>query len=198
MKKMAVKRKLCAALLGWLAFLVMIPGARAASGQGQAHVDVTIVPFASLHFLTPNTLALSVPPSKSTVNTSGAVQFVVDGNAKATLSAAPSQYVYVSPTPGGEGGWMGKAVQSGHSVGYQVQLTFPKDGVAGSPKAIAGMPLSEEAGTPPLSVDLPLTGGERAGTLDLLANANWTEDGGLPPSGVYVGQVILTLTADNL
>jgi hypothetical protein len=166
--------------------------------QGQAHVDVNIQPFASLHFLTPNALELTVPPSKSTINTSGAVQFVVDGNARATLTAAPSQFLYVTPQPGGEGGWMGEAANNGHYVGYQVQLTFPSNGVMGSPKAIAAMPLSEPAGTTPaLSVYLPLTAGQRPGTVDLLANANWTADGGLPLPGAYVGQIILTLTADN-
>ena len=173
-------------------------GAVQPQAQGQAHVDVNIQPFASLHFLTSNLLELTVPPSKSTINTSGAVQFVVDGNARATLTAAPSQFLYVTPQPGGDGGWMGKAVNNGHYVGYQVQLTFPSNGVMGSPKAIAAMPLSEAAGTTPaLPVFLPLTAGRRPGTVDLLANANWTADGGLPLPGTYVGQIILTLTADN-
>lgn len=188
-------------LLSILAAFAISSGAQAGPilphGDGDAHIAVTIEPFASLHFMTSNTLALTVPPSKSTVNTTGAVQFVVDGNAEATLTAAPSQYIYIPPVPGGEGGWMGRAVKNGHSVGYQVQLTFPSNGVLGSPKAIASMPLYEQAGTSPLSAYLPLTGGERPGTVDLLASANWTPDGGLPLPGLYTGQIILTLTASN-
>ena len=45
---------------------------------------------------------------------------------------------------------------------------------------------------------MTLTGGVRDGVIHLEASQDWTGDGGLPLPGVYVGNVTLTLTADNL
>lgn len=188
-------RRFAVALAG-AAISMMPPTAQAAelTNQGQASINIAIVPTASLTFVGSSLLALEVPPSKSTVNTSGAVHFIVAGNASATLRATPDAFVSVPSQ-----GWMGKAVLGGGSVGYQIQLTFPSSGVAGSPVAIATLPLFAADGTvPPLTVPLPLTSGQRPGTIDLLASADWTPDGGLPLAGVYVGAIVITVTADNL
>ena len=181
-------------MLGMAAWLTL--GSAAWAQPAEVGVDINVVPIASITFEGGNLLALTVPPSGSTVNTVGSVIFVVTGNAKATLTAAPNDFVFI---PGTNNGWMGKAIKGGDVIGYQVQLTFPNNTVGSSFKAIASMPLSVQQGTvPPLSVPLPLTGGERKGTVDLLASATWTTDGGLPATGVYSGQVVLTVTAENL
>lgn len=177
------------------AILYSLSGNAFANPQTQTQVNINVVPVATITFIHGNTLTLDVPPSKSTVNTSGTVDFVVSGNARATLSAAPDQFIDI---PGVNNGWMGKAVKGNNFIGYKLQLTFPSNGFVGSPPAIAGLPLYEPQGTPPLSAELPLTGGSRPGAIDLYASADWTQAGGLPLPGLYVGQIILTLTADNL
>lgn len=185
--------------LGSVALLLVAAGGAQAAGptaQGTAQVNVVIEPIASLTFTTPPLLSLEVPPSTSTVNTSGTVDFVVTGNAAATLTAAPDQFVLI---PGANNGYMGKAVLNGGAVGYQIQLAFPSNSVSGSGQTVATLPLYVAGSTQPApAVPLPLTGGQRPGTIDLLASAAWTPDRGLPLPGVYTGQVILTLTASNL
>lgn len=187
----------------WLTFaclaaaLCSVP--QAALGDGptinpQVDVNIAVVPIASLTIVGSDLLELTVPPSKSTVNTSGTVQYLVTGNAAATVTAEPDQFVNIPSK-----GWMGKAVLGAGAIGYQIQLMFPDSSVGTSFIGISTLPLLTQSGTvPPLTVPLPLTGGQRSGTIDLLASAAWTPDGGLPPPGVYVGQVVLTVTPGNL
>lgn len=158
-------------------------------------VDITIVPYVSFEYIGSNVLFLEIPPMASTVNSPESVIFKVTGNARATMSAAPSEFILI---PGSEGGWMGQAMNGSEPIGYQLQLTFPRTAVFGSPKKIESLPLDAPTGTPPLSVNLQLTSGSRQGAIDLLADPAWTLHGGLPAAGLYVGQITLTVAAENL
>jgi hypothetical protein len=182
------------ALMGGM-MLVLFGASPAASEQINnasylAHVNVDVLPVAEISIIGPGLLYLNVPPPGSTVPSSG-VQFIVSGNANASLVAEPSQFVEVA----GEG-FMGKAVLNAGDIGYKLELRFPKTGVPLSPVAIAALP-GYEAGptTPPLSVNLMATGGQRGGVIHMESDPNWTSDGGIPLPGLYVGQVTLTLTA---
>lgn len=181
--------RLCSVIVG--AMLLALPTTFAmADDPHQVNVNINVLPIASIAIIGSNLLDLTVPPSTSTVNTSGTVSFVVTGNASATVQAAPSEFVNI---PGQ--GWLGKAVLNSGIVGYQIQLTFPSVGMMGSPIAISTLPTyDQEATVPPLTVSL-LPTGQRAGKIDLLASAGWTPDGGLPLPGVYVGDIVLTVTA---
>jgi hypothetical protein len=122
------------------------------------------------------------------------VRFRVTGNAAAILTAEPTAFLEVPSE-----GHLGKAVLGAEEIGYSIELRFPRTGAPGSPVQIAGLPGGEPGPTtPPLEVDLTATGGQREGEVHLLASQAWTEHGGLPLPGIYVGQVTLTLTADNL
>ncbi len=157
----------------------------------QTNVNVAVLPFADLAFIGPNLLYLQIPPPGSTVPSTG-VTFVVSGNASATLIAEPTEFITVP----GEG-IMGKAVLNSGSVGYKVELRFPRLGAPGSPIAIAALP-GYAAGptTPPLTVNLVPTGMSREGRIHMESDPTWTTDGGIPLPGLYVGQILLTLTAD--
>ena len=173
--------------------LVMaVAHANAVDQQGQVHLNITIAPTATLTFLDTPLLYLEVPPPGSTFPSSG-VRFRVTGNAAAILSAEPDEFIQIPSL-----GYLGKAVLNSGIVGYKIDLLFPSIGVAGSPIQISTLPGSTASGTPPLSVNLTLTGGVRDGVIHLEASQNWTADGGLPLPGIYVGNVTLTLTADNL
>jgi hypothetical protein len=182
------------ALLGGM-MLVLVGTSPASSEQITnatylAHVNVDVLPVAEISIIGSGLLYLNVPPPGSTVPSSG-VSFVVSGNANASLVAEPSQFVEVA----GEG-FMGKAVLNAGEIGYKLELRFPRTGAPGSPIAIAALP-GYEAGptTPPLSVNLMATGGQRSGVIHMESDPNWTSDGGIPLPGLYVGQVTLTLTA---
>ena len=113
----------------------------------------------------------------------------------AILSATPDAFIQI---PSQNNNYLGKAVLNGNAVGYKINLQFPSIGVLGSPTSPAFSPVTSRSGTSPLAVNLTLTGGARDGVIDLVADPSWTADGGLPLPGIYVGNVILTLTADNL
>ena len=187
--------KRSAALALGLSLLAAFPAAAAEQDSAAALIEVAVQPYAELEFLTPNLLYLLIPPSKSTVNTSAAVRFQVSGNAVATVVAEPGEFIEI---PGDEGGWMGEAKKGAARIGYQIQVTFPSNVVVGSPRRVATLPLTGPVGTPPLSVDLTRSSGKRPGTIDLLASPDWTIEGGLPEAGLYVGSVVLTVTASDL
>lgn len=162
------------------------------NAEFNTNVLVQIVPIAQLEFLDTPLLYLEVPPPGSTVPSSG-VDFRVTGNADATMVAEPDAFIEVA----GEG-FMGKAILGAGSIGYKIELRFPRTGVPGSPVQISALP-GYEAGptTPPLTVDLGLTGGMRDGVIHMESNQYWTEDGGIPLPGLYEGHITLTLTASN-
>ena len=165
-------------------------------GSVEVPVNVVVSPFASLTFLDPVLLKLDIPPPGSTFPANG-VRFRVTGNAAASLSATPDDFIWIPS----ENGYLGKAVLNSGTVGYKIDLLFPSIGITSpvsSPVQISTLPGSTASGTPPLSVNLTLTGGVRDGVIHLEASQDWTADGGLPLPGVYVGNVTLTLTADNL
>jgi hypothetical protein len=157
----------------------------------QTNVNVAVLPIASLAFTGGNLLYLQIPPAGSTIPSAG-VNFVVMGNASATMTAEPSEFLTIP----GEG-FMGKAVNGGNAVGYKIELRFPRLGAPGSPIAIATLPGYAAGPTvPPLTVNLVPTGMQREGRVHMEADPNWTPSGGIPLPGLYVGQVLLTLTAD--
>ena len=152
-------------------------------------VDVQVLPFATLQIVGNNVLHLDIPPAGSTIPASG-VDFVVTGNAHATLTAEPDAFMEVG------GQYLGKANMGSESVGYKVELRFPKTGTAGSPIQYAALPGYEAGATAPaLTVDLAATGMQREGEVHMEADPNWTPSGGIPLPGTYTGNVVLTLTA---
>jgi hypothetical protein len=161
----------------------------------QTNVNIEVLPFATLEFTGPPLLYLEIPPTSSSTIPGSGVPFEVTGNATASISAAPHQFMFI-PHVGSSGAWMGKATQGGEDLGYRLQVEFPDEGVAGSSIQVGQLPGSSPDGTTPLTVDLTLTGGMRAGIIHLIANKTWTLDGGIPLPGLYEGTIVLTLTAD--
>jgi hypothetical protein len=158
-------------------------------------VNVEVVPIAEISLIGNGLLALKVPPAASTIPSTG-VNFRVIGNASASLVAEPSDFVTIPTLNYPTGEVMGRAVLNGNSLGYRLRLDFPSVGVEGSDFASAALPGYKVGPTqPPLSVNLTAFGGERLGSIHLVASHEWTPTGGLPPPGVYVGEVILTVTA---
>ncbi len=168
------------------------PAAAADTAEAETVINIEVSPVAYLEFLDPALLALTIPPPGSTVPSNG-VRFRVTGNAMASLSAEPDAFIDVP----GEG-FMGKAVLGAGSVGYKIELRFPRTGAPGSPVQVGVLPGFEPGPTPQLEVNLTLTGGQREGVIHMETNQIWTVDGGIPLPGIYVGQVILTLVADYL
>lgn len=183
-----------------LASMVCAAGAQQLDEQNfQTNVNVDILAVAELAFQGGNLLYLAIPPGDSTIPSSG-VNFIVTGNADATLIAEPDAFVYVQTEDGPQ--YLGRAVLNGNPVGYRLELRFPRSGSAlpANPTTMkaAFLPGYEEGPTtPPLTVDLSTTGQQRTGVLHMESHHNWTPDGGLPLPGLYVGQVTLTLTASN-
>lgn len=161
------------------------------------NLDVQVLPFAELEFLDdPALLQLDIPPPGSTIPSKG-IEFVVTGNSTTSVSATPDGFVQI-PDIGfnGASGYLGKAISSDNEeLGYDIQLTFPSQGISGSPPASSNLPQFEAAGTSQLSADLTLTSGQRIGELHLIANPEWTPHGGIPLTGLYIGEVVLTVTA---
>lgn len=192
MNKMTEIRVLSAVALVATSFLALPAHAQQAGASDIVHVNINVLPFATLEFVdTDPLLYLEVPPPGSTVPATG-VEFIVIGNASATLSAEPdsfiqipaAQYIGVGFDP-----YLGRATQSGQEIGYDIELRFP------IPGPNTGLPLSQEGpATSPL-VDVAGSGGAVGGVLHLIADPNWTVDGGLPLPGLYEGEIILTLTA---
>jgi hypothetical protein len=170
------------------------PPAVALTATANVNVNVEIAPIAYLVFLNTPLLYLEIPPPGSTAPSNG-VFFKVIGNASATLVAEPDAFIDVPVE-----GFMGKAVLGASAVGYKLDLRFPRTGSAGpppSPIQVAALP-GFVAGptTPPLTVNLLATGGQREGVINMETNQLWTADGSMPLAGLHVGQVILTLSAD--
>ena len=156
-------------------------------------VNITVVPIAGLEFFDPNPLLfLTVPPPGSTIPAAG-VAFTVIGNASASLSAEPASFLQVPGSvlfpPLLGTAHLGRATQSGQEIGYNLELTFPAFGVPSRrlPVLTQGPAVSDV-------VNIIGAGGEVPGTLDLIANPNWTPTGGLPLPGLYEGEIILTLS----
>ncbi|ATX65575.1 hypothetical protein [Roseinatronobacter bogoriensis] len=156
-------------------------------------VNINVVPFATLEFTDPNPLLyLEVPPPGSTIPSAG-VEFKVIGNSLATLAAEPdsfmqipaAQYPGISFDP-----YLGRAVQSGNEIGYDIELRFP------IPGPNTGLPLTSPGAAVSPLVDVAGAGGIVGGVLHLIANPNWTTGGGVALPGLYEGVIVLTLTAN--
>jgi hypothetical protein len=149
-------------------------------------VNVTVQPMAIFEWLDPALLYLTVPVPSTTPP--GTVRFRITGNASATITAIPDAFVFIPS----DGSYMGKAVLDTSVLGYKIHLFFPSTGIG---QQTASLPGTDGGGTPPLTV--VLAGGSRQGEIRMDASQLWTPDGGMPALGLHVGQVILTLTADN-
>lgn len=195
MKKIRKKMRFAVCTIA-AAFLVALPvsAQQGSSSQSVTTLNIAVVPFAALEFSDPNPLLfLEVPPPGSTVPSEG-VNFVVIGNSSATLSAEPDSFMQVSSTqffgipfdP-----FLGRAVQAGQEIGYDIELRFPI-----FPQSARGLPLSVAGPAVSPRVNIVNYGGQVSGTLHLIANPNWTASGGLALPGLYEGEIILTLAAD--
>lgn len=163
------------------------------AGDGaEVSLLANVQPFVELELLDPALLALSIPPAAT--SGPGTLKFRVTGNASATVTATPSNFIEI-PAPA-YGGFMGKAVHTSgnEEIGYNLILYFPRLGPGVQIAALTG---ADGVGTSPLSVDLTQTGGVRDGELLLQANTAWTPHGGIPAYGLYVGEVTITVTADS-
>lgn len=185
-----------------VAFVALSDKAGANSGisftdSPDVNLDVQVLPFAELEFLDdPSLLQLDIPPPSSTIPSNG-IEFVVTGNSTTSVSATPDGFVEI-PDIGvnGASGYLGKAVRfDNEELGYDIQLIFPSQGISGSPPASSNLPQYEAAGTSQLAADLTVTGGQRRGEIHLIANPKWTPHGGIPLTGLYIGEVVLTVTA---
>lgn len=155
----------------------------------QAPVEVQILPIAELEFIGPTLLHLEIPPAGSTWPSAG-VKFRVTGNASASVSASPDEFIEIPATDQ----FMGKAVRlsDAQAIGYGLLLEFPKTGPG---YQAAGLPGTDGDGTTSLTV--ALNGGQRQGAIQLSADPSWNPDGSaIPLPGLYVGEIVLTLTAD--
>jgi hypothetical protein len=170
--------------------------AYAQAPQDETEVTISVLPTVQLEFLSTPLLYLSVPPSASTIPSTG-VNFRVIGNASATMTAEPDGFVTIPTLDYPAGEEMGRAELNGNPVGYRLRLDFPSQGAVGSPVQFAGLPGYAAGPTePPLTVNLMSTSGVRNGRIHLEASHEWTPDGGLPLPGIYVGEVVLTVTAN--
>lgn len=181
------RRFVCASSLVTAAFLAAAPIQQPtlAATSATVPVTVTIMPMALFEWIDMGLLYLSVPPPSTTPP--GTVRFRVTGNAKATLTATPAEFVYIPY----EGSYMGKAILGASVLGYKVYVLFPSTGIG---QQTAGLPGTNGGGTPPLTVNL--AGGTRQGELRMDASHLWTPNGEMPALGLHVGEVILTLTAE--
>lgn len=160
--------------------------ARAADPDSTVPVTVTVLPMAMIQFIDPMLLYLEIPPPATTAP--GTVRFLVTGNASASLTAIPDEFVFIPS----EAAYMGKAVLNSSVLGYKVHLHFPSTGIG---QQSASLPGNDGVGTTPL-LTVALAGGTRQGEIRIDASPAWTPHGGMPALGIHVGEVILTLTAE--
>ncbi|MCG5538891.1 hypothetical protein [Halorhodospira sp. 9622] len=160
----------------------------------EIQMELSVDSFVELELLDSALLRLKIPPPASTIPAEG-VGFRVIGNASATVTAEPDDFVKVD----GPEDWLGKATLGSEEIGYAIELRFPRFGQPSSPVQISTLPGFEPGPTTPgLTVDLTQTGYEREGVIHLEANENWTVHGGIPSPGVYTGHVTITVSADAL
>lgn len=164
--------------------------------QTTVPIEVQVLPMAAITF--PNGtggLHLYVPPANSTIPSSGLL-FEVLGNASASVTAAPSEFVFVQQyilnnniNLGSR--FLGKAsLPNGEMIGYNLQMEFPI-GQFSAPNGMNGI----GASSPP--VNIAAAGGMAPGFLHLLASHRWTPNGGMPSVGDYTGDIVVTVVAGN-
>jgi hypothetical protein len=142
-------------------------------------------PFATLE-LSRN--MISIPfPSMGVPAQSARLDFVVIGNARATLTAEPSEILSI------DGRTLGKAMHGEEAIGYDLILEFPKLRHRKKRRPHQSAP---EGPTSAHMIDMVEGGMEHAGTIHLVTDPKWAANGGLPLPGTYVGEIVLTLTAD--
>ena len=192
MNKMTEIRVLSAVALVATSFLALPAHAQQAGASDIVNVNINVMPFAMLEFDDPDPLLyLEVPPPDSTLPATG-VGFTVIGNSNATLSAEPDAFMqipaanYSVSVPYDP--HLGRAEQGGQFIGYDIELRFPAN-------SINGLPLENEGAAESGPVDIIGAGGAVGGVLHLIADPNYTSDGGLALPGLYEGEIILTLTA---
>jgi hypothetical protein len=166
--------------------------------QTTVPIEIEVEPIAEIQFPDGvDGLHLYVPPANSTIPSNG-LRFLVRGNALASVSAAPDQFMLVQhyitgPTNVDLGPkYLGRAQHTnGETIGYSLQVEFP----VGSTRTL---PLTNGNGTIPLTVDMVAAGGQETGFLHLIASHRWTPTGGMPSVGDYFGNIVVTVSASNL
>jgi hypothetical protein len=157
-------------------------------------LELLVQPFAELRLVSAPLMFMSVPPA-GTALPGARVRFEVRGNAHASVSAAPEDWVSI-PSLGDL--YLGKAILQGqddeteNQIGYDITLRFPSAGPG--PLQSRSLPGGNGQGTEPLTVTL--NGATRQGAIDLVADHHWTASDGLPKVGLYVGQVVITVSAN--
>jgi hypothetical protein len=191
-------------LIGATAMLALSGAAASAQSnpwspsQTTVPIEVEVTPIAEIQF--PDGLGglhLFVPPANSTIPSNG-LRFLVRGNALASVSAAPDQFLLVQHYITGPGNvdlgpkYLGRAERAGgEPIGYSLQVEFP----VGSTRSL---PLTNGNGTVPLTVDMVAAGGEETGYLHLIASHRWTPTGGMPSVGDYFGNIVVTVSGQAL
>lgn len=165
-------------------------------GVFQVNTTVTVLPYAELIFTAGSLLYLQIPPGGSTIPVDG-VEFYITGNATTSLSAEPDAFLEISAPdglPGISGApgpyYLGEAENgNGDLIGYDIALQFPTPA-----SSSARLPKTTESPTATLTANLQ--SGNAYGIIDLITNAEWSNQGTLPMPGLYEGGVVLTLTAN--
>jgi hypothetical protein len=163
--------------------------------QTTVPVTMFVQPMAQIAFPSGASLHLYVPPANSTLPDNG-VPFTVTGNANATVTAAPSAYLFVNPYIVNNNPlaprYLGKATHTlGYEIGYNLAVEFPADGVS-----YHFLPSTNGASTSPATVNV--SGGPVPGFIHMQASHRWTPNATMPAVGDYNGSIIVTLTASSL
>lgn len=215
-------------LAGAAAIAVVLAAPASAGPRATVSVGIQVEPVATITLPAGSEFTLQVapagPPPGRADKTQGAAMaqsatdgvvihplwlpFIIKGNAHATVTAAPREFVRVAG-----GRHLGKARLGTRpaTLGYDVVVHFPVArgrrapftqrrtyGFFGIPGFQASLPLSAPRATPPLTVAMPSLGQEALGIVHLLSGAYWTTDGRRASAGVYRGSVEITVTADPL
>ena len=195
---MKARRNLIVMAMASAAAIVALPAVAAnpwAPLQTTVPVTVLVEPMAQIVFPVGASLHLYVPPANSTLPDNG-VPFTVSGNANATVTAAPSAYIFVNPYIVNNNPlpsrYLGKATHAlGYEIGYNLAVEFPADGVS-----YHFLPSTNGASTSPATVNV--SGGPVAGFIHMQASHRWTPNATMPAVGDYNGSIIVTLTASSL
>jgi hypothetical protein len=178
-----------ASCLALLAFASLSARAQQNPEEAKPELNVLVAPIAELRLLDPALMTMDVPPAGTTLP-GARVRFEVRGNATASVSAKPDAFIEV---PDLGNAFIGRAVleNDDDELGYDLVLRFPSIGPG---LQSASLPGNDGEGTAPLTV--ALNGNTRQGAVDLVADHDWTPHGGIPMPGLYIGEVLLTVTAN--
>lgn len=176
------------------------------TSSATVHVSITVEPFAQIDLPRGASFALVAPLIPRGIVLPAVIPFRVRGNAMASVSAAPDQFM---PTQFGT--YLGRAHGLGShaspSLGYQVIVRFPVPSWLYDRTSVplwlsirdhtAILPETLNVGTPPLDADLRQGTDGVLGLIGIFARRNWSPTGAPVNPGFYEGTVVLTVTANN-